>query len=600
MSPEWAYYVATLVVFLGVNAIACWSFDLQLGTTGILNFGFILFQAAGAYTAAVLTLGPPSTSFESQSYVFGASLPWPLPWIAAMVVGGLLALIVGVVAMHPVRRDYQAIAMLVIAISVFVVVSSEPKILNGTTGLGGIPQLFSGLRLDFADYGWFYAGLTCAVAAGVYFVIHRIKGSPWGRRLRAIRENRAAAAALGTNVRKETLAVFVIGGVFAALSGAVLVQFITAWAPNSWEYAETFVYLTAIVVGGMGNSLGVILGTVLVQTVIVEGVTFLPSFSTGTIVASLQWLIISALLIAFLWWRPRGLVPERRRTFPGGQAASPEAGVLPAVSMTGHPAGGPNGSARGSKTNALEVHGLVCAFGGVRAVDGADFVVPSGRVTCLVGPNGAGKSTVLNAIAGVLSPVSGSIRLHGKEISGLPPYKVAKRRVIRTFQLPSVFGHLTVLENLIVGAPSQLGDSFWGALRGKGYWRRSEARLVERAREMLSSFGMAAIENQYADELSGGQKRMVEIMRALMAKPDVLLLDEPLAGVNPTLARRVEESLTAIRGQGITILMVEHELEAVERLSDSVVMMASGRVMARGSMKELRANTEVIDAYIGR
>ena len=250
--------------------------------------------------------------------------------------------------------------------------------------------------------------------------------------------------------------------------------------------------------------------------------------------------------------------------------------------------------------DSLVISGLVCTFGGVRAVDGVDMVVPTGRVTGLVGPNGAGKSTVLNAIAGAVKPFAGSIRYRGEDLTGLPTHAVAQRGLIRTFQLASVFPHLTVLENLLAGRHNQCGASFLEAMRGKRYWRRSEATLIERARALLARAGMSAMENQWAGELSGGQKRMVEIMRAMMAEPSVLLLDEPFAGVNPTLARRVEAQLMALREEGTTMLMIEHDLGAVERLSDSVIMMAQGRVLAQGSMSELRSNQEVVDAYIGR
>ena len=250
-------------------------------------------------------------------------------------------------------------------------------------------------------------------------------------------------------------------------------------------------------------------------------------------------------------------------------------------------------------TICLEIRGLVCNFRGVRAVTGADFSVACGQLTALVGPNGAGKSTVLNAIAGAVKPTAGSIRFRGEEIAGLAPHEVARRGIIRTFQVSSQFSRLTVLENLLVGAKGQRGASALQALRGKRSWRASEMELVERGRQLLERFGLRATENQYAGELSGGQRRMVEIMRALMADPDVLLLDEPFAGVNPTLARRVEEQLIAIREMGITTLMVEHELAAVERLSDSVVVMTVGSVLARGSMANMRSNPDVVAAYLG-
>jgi branched-chain amino acid transport system permease protein len=247
---------------------------------------------------------------------------------------------------------------------------------------------------------------------------------------------------------------------------------------------------------------------------------------------------------------------------------------------------------------ALEVDDLRVAFGGVHAVDGATFSIPEGKVIGLIGPNGAGKTTVLKMIAGALAPTGGRIVLHGEDITGRPAHEVARRGVIRTFQLSSEFAHLTVMENLLVAAPDQRATTFTGALRPKRYWRAQQVEIAGRAYELLEEFGMAAKRDDYAGQLSGGQKRLVEIMRALMARPRLLLLDEPLAGVNPTLRLIVEEHLLRLRAQGLTMVMVEHELGTVERCCESVVVMAQGRVLARGSMEQLRQNKDVVDAYL--
>jgi ABC-type branched-subunit amino acid transport system ATPase component len=247
---------------------------------------------------------------------------------------------------------------------------------------------------------------------------------------------------------------------------------------------------------------------------------------------------------------------------------------------------------------ALEVRDLRVEFGGVRAVNGVSFAVPEHEITGLIGPNGAGKSTVLKLIAGALRPTAGRILYLGQDVTGKPAHVLARLRLIRTFQLSSEFAHLTVIENLLVAAPDQRATTFTGALLGKRYWRAQQARLVETARGLLRDFDMADVADEYAGQLSGGQKRLLEIMRALMARPKVLLLDEPLAGVNPTLRLTVEQHLLRLRREGLTMLMVEHELGSVERICDSVIVMAQGQVLARGSMAEMRANEEVVDAYL--
>ncbi|HEY2770815.1 MAG TPA: ABC transporter ATP-binding protein [Solirubrobacteraceae bacterium] len=248
---------------------------------------------------------------------------------------------------------------------------------------------------------------------------------------------------------------------------------------------------------------------------------------------------------------------------------------------------------------ALAVEDLRRHFGGVYAVDGASFTVEAGSITSVIGPNGAGKSTVVGIVGGAIKPNQGSVRLDGEDITGLPPHARAHRGLVRTYQLSSEFGRLTVLENLLVAAPGQRGERWRTLLLGKRYWREQEQELVVRARALMERFGMSEKENEYAGRLSGGQKRLVEIMRALMAGPKLLLLDEPMAGVNPTLARSIEDDLVALAREGLTLMIVEHELEVVERMSDNVVAMALGKVIATGTMAELRARREVLDAYLG-
>ncbi len=251
-------------------------------------------------------------------------------------------------------------------------------------------------------------------------------------------------------------------------------------------------------------------------------------------------------------------------------------------------------------------------FEGMHAVDGVSLEVPRGQITGLIGPHGAGKSTFLAVLAGTLPASSGRIIFDGEEISPrvvidqdwirwqrpLPAHERARRGLVRTFQLPSEFGRLTVLENLLVAAPRNRGDSLWGALLGRRYWIEDERRLVAEARGLLKRFGMSAKESDYAAMLSGGQKRLVEIMRALMLHPRCLLLDEPMSGVHPRVVAEIQHYLEGLREEGLTILMVEHELHLVEALCDSVFVMAQGRLIGSGTMASLRRQREIVDAYL--
>jgi ABC-type branched-subunit amino acid transport system ATPase component len=241
---------------------------------------------------------------------------------------------------------------------------------------------------------------------------------------------------------------------------------------------------------------------------------------------------------------------------------------------------------------------LVKHFGGVRAVDGVSFQVPRGSITGMIGPNGAGKSTVLGMIAGAVKPDHGSIALEGEEIGGLSSHRTANRGVIRTFQAASVFPRMTVLENLLLGAPPWHGETISAALFKRRRWQREEAEQVERARALLSRLGISAMADTFAAELSGGQKRLVEIARAMMSRPKLLLLDEPMAGVSRALAPVVEGLVADLRDEGMTVLLIEHELAVVERICSPVIVLAQGRVLMQGEMQEARANPEVRRAYL--
>lgn len=246
----------------------------------------------------------------------------------------------------------------------------------------------------------------------------------------------------------------------------------------------------------------------------------------------------------------------------------------------------------------LEVNGVSLAYGGTRAVNGVSLTIARGEILAIVGPNGAGKSSLVEIISGAVRPASGQVVFDGVDVTHKPAYQVARLGLTRTYQLPTEFRQLTVLENLMVGAHGQRGAKLRYALAGRRAWARQEAELRARARDLLIDFGLAGWEDAYAGSLSGGQRRILEIARALMSEPKLLVLDEPTAGVTPAIVVEIERFVETLRDRGLTFLIIEHELEFVERQADRVVVMAAGRVVADGSMAKLRLNPEVIDAYL--
>jgi neutral amino acid transport system ATP-binding protein len=249
----------------------------------------------------------------------------------------------------------------------------------------------------------------------------------------------------------------------------------------------------------------------------------------------------------------------------------------------------------------LEVERVEKRFGGVRAVDGASFGVERGSITALIGPNGAGKSTLFDIVSGFERAGGGAIRLDGRSIYRLPAYAIARRGLVRTFQLTKTLSVMSVLDNMLLAAPDHPGERLAGLLTRPFAARRREREVRTRAHELLETFELSGRAHEYAGTLSGGQRKLLELARALMLAPRLVLLDEPLAGVNPTLARRLLERIEELRTRdGTTVLFVEHDMEVVMNHSDRVIVMAQGRVIAEGSAQEVRKNETVVEAYLGK
>jgi neutral amino acid transport system ATP-binding protein len=248
----------------------------------------------------------------------------------------------------------------------------------------------------------------------------------------------------------------------------------------------------------------------------------------------------------------------------------------------------------------LQVEGLVKHFGGVPAVDGASLAVEQGSITALIGPNGAGKSSLFNLLTGFLRPERGAVLFEGRRIDRLPAHRIARRGLVRTFQTARALTRMTVLENVLLSAPDQPGERLWQVVTTPRAVRRRERQIEPRARELLALVRLDGLAHDYAGTLSGGQRKLLDFVRVLMAEPRLVLLDEPLAGVNPALGEQLLEHVLALREErGLTFFVIEHDLEAVLRASDTVVVMNEGKVIASGSPDHVRSDDRVVDAYLG-
>lgn len=261
--------------------------------------------------------------------------------------------------------------------------------------------------------------------------------------------------------------------------------------------------------------------------------------------------------------------------------------------------GSDTGAARGRASTLLSLRGVAKAYGSLRAVDGASFDVARGSLTALIGPNGAGKTTTFDLIAAARRPDAGEIVFDGQRIDGLPPDRVFQRGLARTFQVPRPFANMTVLENVMLAPLQQAGERFWNNWFAPGRVRAQERAARDRAHQVLEVCALAGKAGDLAGQLSGGQQKLLELARVLMIEPKMILLDEPAAGVNPALLETLIDRVQLLNRQGITFLLIEHNMDMVMRICNPVIVMAQGRVLAQGEPQAVREDPQVIDAYLG-
>lgn len=248
----------------------------------------------------------------------------------------------------------------------------------------------------------------------------------------------------------------------------------------------------------------------------------------------------------------------------------------------------------------LDVRDLVKTFGGLVVLNRCSFQVKQGSITGLIGPNGAGKTTLFNVLTGFLAPDGGRVLYRGRDITGLAPHRIFQHRICRTFQIPREFRDMTVLENLMLIPPGQIGERLWGLWFCPARMRQQEGNIRDRALEVLADVRLLDLREAYAHTLSGGQKKLLEVARIMMAAPELLLLDEPGAGVNPTLMDELAHAIQHLcRSRGATILLIEHDMDLVRRLCDPVIVLVEGRPLLEGSFDTVTQDPRVLEAYLG-
>lgn len=310
------YYLATLAVYFIIYNILVWGLNIQFGFTGILNFTYITFMAISAYFTGVTGLGPPNAANQEQ-YILGLGWHFPFTLLAGTVAAGLLALLVGAIALRRLRSDYLAIVTVALGSVVFDIVGNDVSLFNGQDGISGVnPPLEGVLNLNYNTYMFFFIGLSLVIMLIMWWIASRIYDSPFGRTLRAIREDPDVAEAFGKNTFRYQMIAFVVGCMFAGVAGALTIEFIGSFNPSGWQAGETFVIWAALLLGGRGNNKGAILGALLVPVVFSEATRFLPAIpGHPALIEALRNVVIGFLLIATLWFLPNGILPEQRPPF---------------------------------------------------------------------------------------------------------------------------------------------------------------------------------------------------------------------------------------------------------------------------------------------
>jgi branched-chain amino acid transport system permease protein len=572
----------------GIFCLTIVGLDLLTGVAGQVSLGQAGFMAIGGYVSAILAVH--------------YHVPTVVGLVAGMCGAALVAVVLGFVCGR-LRGMYLAITTLAFGILVEAVANGL-NITGGPSGIAGIPPFsVAGYAFD-SDTRFFY--LIWALVAVALVLSANFVRSNRGRILRAMHGDQAGARSLGLHVTRAKISVFVISACMASIAGSLYASYFRYLSPDQVGSSESLQLITMLVIGGMGTLFGPLIGVALL--------TYLPLASQSF--ANYSMLVTGVLLVLFLRYLPAGIwggvleIAARGRTAwsrrrPGqSPTAAPEPAPAPtaaeapaasAVSLNGQGGGGPGGGG----TPALEVQGLSKSFGGVAAVRDASFAVPAGSLTALIGPNGAGKSTVFNLVTNLYRPDSGVVHLEGRPITHLPPERITSLGLFRTFQTARVFPQLSVLDNVLVGG-YRLGRAGYlaQALRLPRS-RREERELEARARRLLAVIGLADRAGDRAAVLPLAAQKYLELARALMARPSVILFDEPGAGMNDAETAELGMILRAIRDTGHTVLVVEHNMSLVMGVCDQVVVMDAGRVIASGPPGTVRKDPVVIGAYFG-
>ncbi|USU17401.1 branched-chain amino acid ABC transporter ATP-binding protein/permease [Paraburkholderia fungorum] len=550
-------YIVDVGLTIATYSILGLGLNIVVGYAGLLDLGYAAFFAIGAYTTALLE--------TLLHFSFWETLPFSLAF------AGVSGIVIGYPTLR-LRSDYLAIVTLGFG-EITRIVATNLRITGGPNGIYGIdsPSLF-GYEIS-SPRAVYELGIAFFLIVLVFAI--RLGQSRLGRAWTSIREDESAAEAVGVPTLRVKLLAYVMGALIGGFGGSLFAARFGTIDPTGFTYLQSVTILIIVVLGGRGSIPGVILGAIIVAG-LPEVLRFLNlwrifGFAIG--------------LVILMLLRPQGLWPAPlRRVAPPREddgVAKPAHREIVADDIL------------------LDVRDMQRRFGGVRAVGGVSFTVRGGEILSLIGPNGAGKTTVFNCLTGVTRLSGGQVLWRGASLAGGAPHRIVHRGVARTFQGIRLFANMTAFENVLIGMDHRLHTSLIAELLALPSARTEAADHAAEGLGWLSFVGLSARAGERAADLPYGDQRLLEIARALASNPYLLLLDEPAAGMNPTEKHALMELIRRIRDLGVTVLLIEHDMMLVMGVSDRIIVMDHGVIIAEGSPGVIQADPRVIDAYLG-